>query len=107
MANDNVDSNNFNLTDEQVENWRTILVAMPLPPTMLPLGPFALIMSREMVVTVAERVQKMLDEAIETERLAQNHIDFGMFSIPKPVNPPRPANITRTRPRDPKKPVRR
>lgn len=80
----------FVLTDEQVDNWRKVLVTMPLPPTMQPLGGYALIMPRETVVIVASRVKDLLEVALEQEMEE-------MFS---------PSNITRTRPRNSNKPQR-
>lgn len=84
----------FTLTDKQVENWRNILITMPLPPTNCPLGVYALIMSREMVVTVAGRINGMISTGLEEETIAM-------------VDSIEPTNITRTRPRDPNKKVRR
>jgi hypothetical protein len=41
------------LTDEQVENWRRVIVGM--------LGPYALIMTREQIMTIRDRLQFMAD----------------------------------------------
>jgi len=83
----------FTLTDEQVENWRTVLVTMPLPPFMLTLGGYALVMPREKLLQVVERVQELLNEAMERE----------MIEV---LSAPPSSNITRTRPRNPNKPQR-
>lgn len=74
------------LTDEQVENWRTVLITLPLPPLYRPIGAYALLMPRSQVVEMARRVQELLNVELEKERLAQEAANFD-------------SNIIRTRPR--------
>ena len=53
------------LTDEQVENWRAVLVQM--------IGPYALVMPKEEIIKYKERFQKLANEEGERlERLERN-----------------------------------
>ena len=78
----------FTLTDEQVESWRTVLITLPLPPLYLSIGAYALLAPRERIVQIVERLQEILNEEA-TKR--------------KPVRlteeEKKSTNITRTRPR--------
>lgn len=75
------------LTDEQVEHWRKVLITLPLPPFNLPLGAYALIMPKEEIEQVVERLQEILNAEVEqeTKRIVQEK--------------PKSDNIIRTRPR--------
>ena len=54
----------FALTDEQVDNWRQLLVTMPLPPFRLALGAYALIMPRQQLVDVVYRLKELIEEGL-------------------------------------------
>jgi hypothetical protein len=88
----------FTLTDEQVENWRKILITLPLPPLNLSLGAYALIMPREQVVKVAQNINKLIARQVDNEIRIQTRM--------KEHNERKSANLIRTRPRNPDKPVR-
>jgi hypothetical protein len=47
----------MNLTDEQVENWRKVLIGM--------FGPYAMMMSRAQIEAYAEKVQEFSNELAE------------------------------------------
>jgi hypothetical protein len=92
----------FALTDEQVENWRDILVTMPLPPFNMSMGIAAKFVPRQMIVDIAQR----LNEIINEERPAP--VKERAVRIYNKIKEERehPVNITRTRPRNPNKRVR-
>lgn len=75
------------LTDEQVEHWRRVLITLPLPPFNLSLGAYALIMPKEQIEQVVERLQELLNAEVEqeTKRRVQEEA--------------KSDNIIRTRPR--------
>ena len=75
------------LTDEQVEHWRRMLITLPLPPFNLSLGAYALIMPKEQLEQVVERLQEILNAEVEqeTKRIVQEEA--------------KADNIIRTRPR--------
>ena len=75
------------LTDEQVEHWRRVLITLPLPPFNLSLGAYALIMPKEQIEQVVERLQEILNAEVEqeTKRIVQEEA--------------KSDNIIRTRPR--------
>lgn len=90
----------FALTDDQVDNWRQMLVTMPLPPFKMALGMYALIMPRQQVVDVVYRLKELMEEELfdvqagverETVLHGRKEID---------------THIIRTRPRNPNKPQR-
>jgi hypothetical protein len=74
------------LTEEQIENWRRMLITLPLPPFNMALGPYALIMPVEQIEQVVVRLQEILNQQVqqETERIVEEE---------------KPTNIVRTRPR--------
>lgn len=74
------------LTEEQIANWRRVLITLPLPPLNLALGPYALLMPVEQIEQVVERLQEILNEEVkdETKRIIEEE---------------KPTNIVRTRPR--------
>ena len=51
------------LTDEQVANWREVLVAM--------LGPYALIAPRERIERLVEAMQRKLDDWTEDDEVTR------------------------------------
>lgn len=90
----------IDLSDEQVENWRKILITLPLPPLNLALGAYALLIPRAQIVQIAQRMHELM--ALETElRDQRKMVRRKNRDIVIPSD-----NITRTRPRDPSKPTR-
>jgi hypothetical protein len=88
----------FTLTDEQVENWRKILITLPVPPLYAPIGAYAVLMPREQVVSVVKQVQEMV---IPFDDPAVHPLELWELIEEKPTN------IIRTRPRKPGRPIRK
>lgn len=72
----------FTLTDEQVENWRRVLSALPI-------GMYARVVPREQIVEMARRIQSKIDKMEEDHMLL---IRQGAISSVS-------SNLIRTRPR--------
>ena len=86
----------FTLTDEQVENWRKVLITLPLPPLYIPIGAYALIMPRYQVEEVVRLVKELINIELEKGRKKIENDKFLQQS----------SNIIRSRPRKENKPVR-
>jgi hypothetical protein len=56
------------LTEEQIEHWRDLLITLPLPPFNLALGIYALIMPQEQIVQVVECLQELIDSELSERR---------------------------------------
>jgi len=100
----------FELTDEQVKNWRKMLVTMPLPPSNLALGAYALIMPVDKLTQVVDRVIELMNQELEIQRLMKEvPVKDRAIKIYNDIQEEKekPTNIIRTRPRNPNKPVRR
>lgn len=83
------------LTDEQVENWRKLLITLPLPPTDRALGAYALIMPRYQVVAVWQKFISMLNLDRELRTIERRKTPWiGSCELPKEE-----TNLIRTRPR--------
>lgn len=76
------------LTDEQIDNWRNTLITLPLPPFNMAIGGYALIMPKEKIEQIVERLQELLIEATGCPPEAFESI-----------KEEKPTNIIRTRPR--------
>lgn len=81
----------FSLTDEQVETWRTLLINMPLPPFYMSIGAYALIAPRKQIVQIVKILNEKLNQEVEEA------VGRPMKWIePKPIQS---DNLIRTRPR--------
>lgn len=78
------------LTDAQIENWRELLVTLPLPPFNHPIGSYAWVMPRHDIEILVGRMQSYIDEQFEESKNIETES----------------SNLIRTRPRDPNKPTR-
>jgi hypothetical protein len=58
---------NTQLTDEQIENWRKVLLGM--------FGPYALLMSKEQIQAYRDKMQKDIDSTDRSEAANEHTTD--------------------------------